>query len=301
MTKPDVAAQLNATNDMLTCWWYYSLEVQPGVFTPGQNFDSVSLVRKLLAGVAVEGEMCLDIGCMDGMVSFLMARRGGVVTAWDRIDHSEKFGWLKSQNAEAFPLRFHWNVQPLRRLAKSSKICSSQGYRVVIFAGVLYHVLDPLASLLYARACCQDGGIVIVETAAVGMSRTVPGCALHFNADGYLYPAPGSANYWLPSLECLGQMLRIARLEVLGSAWFAQSGGVVRVAYACRAVDHDIGSDWDLQRNVSENHRLTVGEFIDWQTTRSDCEPVAYVPQNVGELSGEDRKRLSVLRLGDLV
>ena len=51
-------------DETLNQWWYYSIEIEPGRFTPGQNFNSVSVVRDLLRGVDVAGRRCLDIGSM---------------------------------------------------------------------------------------------------------------------------------------------------------------------------------------------------------------------------------------------
>jgi SAM-dependent methyltransferase len=290
------------TDEALQTWWYYSIEFESGRFTPGLGFDSVALVRKLLAGVAVEGETCLDIGSMDGLVSFLMARRGGRVWSWDRIDHVAKWDWLQSVNPQAFPKPGVRIGPSLRGLAGG--LSGLELPRVAIFAGVLYHVFDPLASLLYARSCLQDGGLMIVETAARVSSEPA---RLTFNDRGRFYQDPGAGNYWLPSPDALDAMLRIARLQTIERAFFPQHDNVVRLANVCRAVGHDIGDDWELQRNASENHRLTVGEFLDWRRTTApdDSEPVLYTPQIGGsrayQMPEEERRRLSVLRLADLI
>lgn len=276
--------------EALKLWWYYSLEVTPGVFTPGFGFDSAALVRKLLSGVELRGEPFLDLCSMDGMVSYIAARRCAEVTAWDRIDHGDKFAWLYQNNPRAFP-----DIRFVLGNGLSTASIGLPPYRAVVFAGLLYHVLDPVASLLNARRMLQDGGVMIVETAAVAR----PGHAMWFNEGGQFYPAPESANYWLPTKQCLVSMLRMARLEVLDTAWFKQHGDVIRMAFACRAVDHD-SFGWAGQQAASENGRMTIAEFIDWSAVKSDRAPVGYAPQNAGELSIAERKRLSVLRLSDI-
>jgi SAM-dependent methyltransferase len=284
--------------------WYYSIEVAPGVWSRGMNFQSVSLARTLLARVDVTGWNCLDVGCEEGLISRLMARRGGIVDAWDRMCMTDRLFMGPSQHV----LFVGPTVGQRATLREFSRHC--QQYDVAIYSGVLYHVLDPLGSLLHARQTLRNGGMMIVETAA----RNVPGMAMHFNDCGRFYERPEQGNYWFPTVELLAYLLQLCRLKLLDVVWYPQHGDLVRVAFACRAVDHVRCMDaWALahQEQVGEI-AANFAEFIDWNRCRSDQKPVRYthtrsegplgrlLPLGSSDvLAPEDRQRLSVLRWED--
>ena len=40
-------------------------------------------------------------------------------------------------------------------------------FDVVVFSGVMYHMLDPLGGLAHAHSLVRDGGLLILETSAI--------------------------------------------------------------------------------------------------------------------------------------
>ena len=79
--------------------WYHTLELAPGVVTPGW-FDTRSVVPRLPIPTSLEGMRCLDIGTFDGFWSFEMERRGASVTAIDVLDPRD-WDWPLNSPAEA--------------------------------------------------------------------------------------------------------------------------------------------------------------------------------------------------------
>src|SRR5258705_605478 len=68
--------------------WYHTLELAPGVTTPGW-FDLRAVVNKL-PWPDVRGKRCLDVGTYDGFLAFEMERRGAAeVVAIDLDDHQQ--------------------------------------------------------------------------------------------------------------------------------------------------------------------------------------------------------------------
>ena len=66
--------------------WYHTLELAPGVVTPGW-FDLRPIVS-LLPWPDVRGKRCLDVGTYDGFLAFELERRGAAeVVATDISDH----------------------------------------------------------------------------------------------------------------------------------------------------------------------------------------------------------------------
>ncbi len=83
MTAIPVTDELRARVDALE--WYHTLELAPGVTTPG-FFDHRSVVPKVPLPASLAGRRCLDIGTFNGFWAFEMERRGGEVTAIDVLD-----------------------------------------------------------------------------------------------------------------------------------------------------------------------------------------------------------------------
>src|SRR5690349_7251130 len=65
--------------------WYHRLELLPDLFTPTEGHANVIATRTMLRGCDVAGARCLEVGAMDGMLAYLMERRGAShVYAYDR-------------------------------------------------------------------------------------------------------------------------------------------------------------------------------------------------------------------------
>jgi tRNA (mo5U34)-methyltransferase len=79
--------------------WYHTLELAPGVVTPGW-FDTRAVVPKLPLPDSLEGMRCLDIGTFDGFWAFEMERRGAAeVVATDLLD-PEGWDWPAGSSPE---------------------------------------------------------------------------------------------------------------------------------------------------------------------------------------------------------
>jgi tRNA (mo5U34)-methyltransferase len=79
--------------------WYHTLELAPGVVTPGW-FDTRPVPAKLPLPVSLEGKRCLDIGTFDGFWAFEMERRGASeVVATDLLD-AEQWDWPSGSSPE---------------------------------------------------------------------------------------------------------------------------------------------------------------------------------------------------------
>ena len=68
--------------------WYHTIEVAPGVVTPGW-FDLRPIVDKM-PWPDVRGKRCLDVGTYDGFLAFELEKRGAAeVVATDISDHTQ--------------------------------------------------------------------------------------------------------------------------------------------------------------------------------------------------------------------
>ena len=265
--------------------WYYRLELGPGIFTKGKDRPNLALTRALLRKVNIEpGTRCLDVGCEEGVVSILLDRRGADVVAYDRVYSEERLSLVREALDTRFELvgraiRNHTDNlwlgrggptpgigMPLSRLPHALlKERGDSPFDVVVFSGVLYHVYDPLAALAFVRGCLRNGGIMIVETAALFTAHLV----LHLNGRSRFTPL----SVWVPSVGCLDYMLRLVRLEPIDLLYYGGERG--RIAVACRAVDAppgDRGDEWI----GSPLHDYELAEYLDWPGLSVDGQPVGY-------------------------
>src|SRR3954470_7806067 len=71
--------------------WYHTMEVAPGVETPGW-FDLRPIVERM-PWPDVAGRRCLEVGPWDGFFSFEMERRGAATVTATDISHPREWDW----------------------------------------------------------------------------------------------------------------------------------------------------------------------------------------------------------------
>ncbi|MDX6658571.1 MAG: tRNA (mo5U34)-methyltransferase [Solirubrobacteraceae bacterium] len=205
--------------------WYHTLEVAPGVVTPGW-FD----VRPALARIPfpdVRGKRCLDIGTYDGFFAFELERRGAAeVVATDISDHAH-WDWPPDMRA-AGPDRLAAIAGPEKglgfRIAKellASEVqrveCSIYDlspdrvgtFDVVVCGSLLLHLRDPLRALEAVRSVC-DGVFLSAEEIRLGLSLLTRGRPVaELNGSGEL------GQWWVPTAAGHEQMVFAAGFEVV--------------------------------------------------------------------------------------
>jgi hypothetical protein len=127
--------------------------------------------------------------------------------------------------------------------------------------------------LLDARRFVRNGGIMIVETAAVISNED----HLYLNSRGRFF---GGDNYWLPSLSCLDYMLRFARLKPLDCCYLPISSvaNVCRVCVPCLAVSEAVAEDGDDWIRLPQ--RYDIREHLSWDSLEAAARPpLHYVPR----------------------
>src|SRR5262245_19049478 len=78
-------------------FWYSTIELAPGLFSPGLNIPSIALTRAAIKAIPISGLKCLDVGTVEGVVPVLLARLGArEVVAYDRVDWTRKVNFVKA-------------------------------------------------------------------------------------------------------------------------------------------------------------------------------------------------------------
>lgn len=146
--------------------WYHQIELSPGVFTPGYEWNSLwRPMKEVLNEIDFRGKRVLDVASWDGMWAFEAEKRGAAyVLATDLLSAR----WSdESLGLETF--RF------ARRILKSNvdfASCSvyhldnlKQKFDIVICFGLLYHLRHPTLALDQCRSVLVAGGQCLIETA----------------------------------------------------------------------------------------------------------------------------------------
>ncbi len=215
-------------------YWYHKIDLPGGLTTPGwAPIDPAAYrVPDDLTGLRV-----LDVGAWDGYWTFEALRRGARhVHAID--DFSDFLG-----KPEAIT-RKGWDTFDLCRnaLGYGEEQCSREEmsvydvaeerlgrFDVVFCFGVLYHLRHPLLALDRLAAVCDRS--IHVESAILddyspyrgGIGKGYPDghMVMEFYPDGQY--GNNDTNYWVPTLHCLGHMVRSTGFDKVDGAKLIES------------------------------------------------------------------------------
>ncbi len=206
-------------------WWYHRMNLGLGVRTPGQHGDNLLPIAALLAHVPLDGTKCVDIGTMDGKMSFLMERRGASdVLAVDGVAKGTVPA-LAAAFGSAVRYRSGYVVERLPVLAEEEGL-----FDVVLCSGVAYHVYSPFDLVANVRGLLRNGGVAVFETAAI-----------HDDTNRHMSLNHGDhyreyTTLWIPTTACFRYMMEFMAFEVLGEAELRTGDyHVVRAAWVARA------------------------------------------------------------------
>jgi SAM-dependent methyltransferase len=197
--------------------WYHTIDLAPGVTTPGYADLRPFLSRALPSSLA--GKRCLDVGTFDGFWAFGMEERGAEEVVGIDVDDTTEL--------EHPPLRREANVAASRqsgvvlgegfRLAAAARgsaarrvSCNVYDLDVDVIGGpvdfvlvgtILQHLRDPVRALERVRAVLEPGGsAVLVETISRRMTLLHP----RRPAGEFRAAMPdNSFTWWVPNLSML--------------------------------------------------------------------------------------------------
>jgi 2-polyprenyl-3-methyl-5-hydroxy-6-metoxy-1,4-benzoquinol methylase len=199
--QPDTLQRLLSEN-----WWYHRMNLGGGRTTPGKYGDNLIPVAYLMKHVDLTGMKCLDIGAMDGKMSFLMERLGGNVLSVDGVGKATVPGLI---DAFGSTVRYQRGVI----LENLPELLSTEGlFDFVLCSGVAYHVYSPFDLIANVRQLLKNGGLALFETAALVDDENM---YMALNR-GDMYNE--HTTLWIPTTACFRYMLRFLSLRVLGEA-----------------------------------------------------------------------------------
>lgn len=264
---------------LTSAWWYYTVELAPGVFARGQYLPTRPMPpRVLLRRVNLAGMTCLDLGSMEGLMPVVMSRGGAAqVVATDYNQHClEKLAAVQMAYQADFQFAAVGPMHDLhRKLAGTS-------FDLINCSGLLYHVWSPLHVLASVRPLLRRDGLMIVSTYTVDR----PDPVAEFNRAGDLQSE--SNTFWYLSLPLLDYMLAYLRLVPVDLEYMPLNlhgrGGRSDCGYVsvlCRATDAAVDDVWMA---TSHAESWEFQSFCDW--AMADRQPVSHISMRDGHGTG---------------
>jgi len=201
--------------------WYHTLELAPGIVTPGW-FDLRELADQILPA-SLAGKRCLDVGTFDGFWAFEMERRGAAeVLAVDILD-PRQWDWPVNSSEEVIAAlaerkrdgagfdvardAFGSTVEH-RELSIYDLDPSDLGtFDFVYLGSLLLHLKDPVRGLEAARSVCGEQ-LVTVDAIDLGKTRRFPRQPVAV-LDGV-----GRPWWWKPNLAALARLVEAAGFQL---------------------------------------------------------------------------------------
>ena len=298
---PDAAEDL-AKSDVFTGWWYYSVELMPGLITQGQYPDSFPMLpRILLRNCDLRGTTCLDVGSMEGLIPVVMCRQGAkTVLATDAISHCrEKMAALRHYYQATFEFQ---QIGLMYDLTNKLRKSGTPSFDVINLSGVLYHVFSPLMVLAGVRALLKRNGLMIVSTNVV----IDDAFTMQFNNAGRLQEEINT--FWYMSVPTLDYLLRYLKLAPIDCLYIPHRDIKSSIRYVtnvesgylsvvCRAENDSLPSREDDWMRKSAQHSWGYSGLID--SDFCSRQPVTQVPYSVTiekDLLRDDTGTIDLLR-----
>lgn len=185
---PDGTGDPGLADTVRSLWWYHTIELAPGVVTPGW-FDCRPVVGRLPMPASLAGMRCLDVGTFDGFWAFEMERRGAAeVVAVDELD-AERWDWPVNHSPDAVAA-MRERKERGRGFEVAAKALASGVRRVeanvydlspdelgtfdfVYLGSLLPHLRDPIRALAVVRRLCR-GRLLVVDAVDLRLSLLHP-------------------------------------------------------------------------------------------------------------------------------
>jgi SAM-dependent methyltransferase len=263
-------------------FWYHKICLAEGVITPGRGFDHIwDLIRHVRQKLDYSSKIVLDLGAWDGMWTFEAEKLGANIVVAADCAYEPLYNFLFCREvlrSRAIPY-YNINMYQLQDgldvflndnryleegpenfsgLVPESLSPPARKFDIIHHLGLLYHLRDPLLSLIQTRSVIKTGGKLLFET-AYSRNNTVP--MMLFNGPvqntGRVYP--DWSTWWAPNIECIKEMLYASLFRVIDDTIevldpHRTDDGVSRVCLIAEAID-SAAVDPHMWREINRRFR----------------------------------------------
>lgn len=200
--------------------WWHAIDFgdfqSMGRDAPGRPRNaSLYGVMDMMQYVDFTGLDCLDIGAVDGLISFNMKTRGARrVVATDRPAKPSD-GFATARDLLGLDVEFEGDLDfenIIERLGEHR-------FDVIVCAGVMYHMLNPYDAVLKCRRLLKKNGILFMQSFA---SSTETRAILSLNSTEL--DTKELNTFWTPSKKAIEDMLWLGGFEVMATRWVSSPG-----------------------------------------------------------------------------
>ena len=197
--------------------WYHTLELAPGVTTPGW-FDTRAVVAELPFPASLTGKRCLDVATFDGFWAFEMERRGAdEVVAIDLLDLNEadwpitagsaaKEGIARRKEVDGYTIAHGLRGSTVQRHELSVYDLTPEAFGTfdfVYLGSLLIHLRDPVRALERVRSVCR-GQLLLVDNIDLLLT------ALHPRRPVAALDGVGRPWWWKLNMAALARMAQVS-------------------------------------------------------------------------------------------
>jgi SAM-dependent methyltransferase len=225
-------------------WWYHSIDLAPGVLTPG-HVDLRGLPDAVLPATLV-GRRALDVGTYDGFWAFALEQRGAAEVVAIDVPSLDAAEWPPVNRERLVATARAGDLALGRGFAIAADALGSRVRRVEVgvydldadaiggpvdfaFLGaMLLHVRDPVRALERIRSVLSPGGrLTILEPIDVRLTLLAPRRpAARFQA------TETDFNWWVSNVACLRAWLRAAGFRHIARGGLHRASGLTQCALA---------------------------------------------------------------------
>ncbi len=206
--------------------WYHTLELAPGLETPGW-FDLREIAKRMPLPESLVGKRCLDVGTFDGFWAFEMERRGASEVVGIDILDPHRWDWPADHDPatveELARRKGTGEGFEIAKAALDSKVDRHElsiydldpgeigTFDIVYVGSLLLHLRDPVLALERVRTVCTG---TLVACDAIDAVRT----RLHPRLPLATLDGRGRPWWWKPNMAGFVRMVESAGFELTGQA-----------------------------------------------------------------------------------
>ena len=217
-----MAAHEELATEVAAIPWYHTMELRPGVVTPGW-LDTRPVAATVPLPRSLAGMRCLDVATFNGFWAFEMERRGAAeVVAIDVLDPA-RWDWPAGSEDEVraaigerhaggrgFEIAKRELGSAVERVERSVYELDPEKdgqFDVVYLGSLLVHLRDPVRALERIRAVCR-GTLVVVDGIDLPLSLLFPRLPVA------RFDGRGRPWWWYSNAAGLGRLVESGGFEV---------------------------------------------------------------------------------------
>jgi|GEM_PF-1738990 len=227
--------------------WFHAIDFGNNISSQGrfptsrpQNYTLYGALS-YLEHLDISQSRCMDIGTMDGLVAFSIEKQKCAQIIATDIAVRESFLLAKDILGSDIEYTVPMNVNELHHSNKPE-------FDLIVYCGILYHLFDPLSSLVALRKSIRNGGYLILETQYIYDERKA---ILSYSPIDKERGSIHANTFFRPSYKALVGMLETASFQVIST--ISTDSRITILAQAKKP--REINASSNMLKNVLRQYR----------------------------------------------